>query len=86
MSGPEIASPEIKDAVFKVLARIAPEADLSKIGPDENLREALDIDSFDFLQFMIGLHESLAIEIPESDYPQLTTLGGILRYLAAKHP
>lgn len=86
MSEQEIARPEIKDAVFKVLAKIAPEADLPKLGPDENLRETLDIDSFDYLQFMIGLHESLAIEIPESDYAQLTTLGGILRYLAAKHP
>ena len=78
-----MTEPEIKDAVFKVLAKIAPEADLRKLGPDENLRETLDIDSFDYLQFMIGLHESLQIEIPESDYPQLATLAGILRYLAA---
>lgn len=79
-----MTEPEIKEAVFRVLAKIAPEADLQKLGPDENLRETLDIDSFDYLQFMIGLHESLAIEIPESDYPQLTTLGGIVRYLGAR--
>jgi acyl carrier protein len=71
---------EIKEAALKVLRKIAPEADLAKLGRDENLREALDIDSFDFLQFVIGLHESLDMEIPESDYPQLATLAGILNY------
>lgn len=75
---------EIKEAVFKVLGKIAPEADLHNLSPDENLREVLDIDSFDFLQFIIRLHESFGIEIPESDYPQLTTLAGILHYLAVK--
>jgi acyl carrier protein len=79
-----MTEPEIKEAVFKVLGKIAPEANLSNVGPNENLREALDIDSFDFLQFIIRLHESLGIEIPESDYPQLATLAGILRYFALK--
>lgn len=78
-----MTEPEIKEAVFKVLKKIAPEADLGALGAEENLREALDIDSFDFLQFMIGLHENLKIEIPESDYPRLTTLAGILRYLSS---
>jgi acyl carrier protein len=79
-----MTEPEIKEAVFKILGKIAPEADLHNIGADENLREALDIDSFDFLQFIIRLHESLGIEIPESEYPRLTTLTGILRHLASK--
>ena len=40
---------EIKQAVIKVLGKIAPEADISAISPGDKLREALDIDSFDFL-------------------------------------
>jgi len=75
---------EIREAVFKVLRKIAPEANLHTLDPNQNLREVLDIDSFDYLQFMIGLHETLAVDIPESDYPQLATLAGILRYLSAK--
>ncbi len=77
---------EIRDAVFKVLRRIAPEADLQTLNPTQNLRQVLDIDSFDYLQLMIGLHESLAVEIPESDYPQLSTLAGIIQYLLTKRP
>ena len=76
---------EIRNAVLKLLRRIAPEADLQSLNPTQDLRQALDIDSFDYLQLMIGLHESLAVEIPESDYPQLATLAGIIQYLATKH-
>lgn len=75
---------EIREAIFKILHKIAPEANLHTLDPNQNLRETLDIDSFDYLQFMIGLHETLAVDIPESDYPQLATLAGILRYLSAK--
>lgn len=74
--------PEIRLAVIKALRKIAPEASLDQIPAGENLREALDIDSFDFLNFLIGLHEELNVEIPESDYGKLGTLGELLRYLS----
>jgi len=73
---------EIRGAVSKILRKIAPEANLDRISPDENLREALDIDSFDFLNVMIGLHEELKIEIPESDYQKLRTLNDLVSYLS----
>jgi len=74
----------IKEALFKLLRRIAPEANLEELAPDANLREALDIDSFDFLNFLIAVHENLKIEIPESDYDQVTTLAGMIQYLAPR--
>ena len=76
--------PEIRRAVTKALRKIAPEANLDQVGSDENLREALDIDSFDFLNLLIGLHEELQIEIPESDYTKLSTLGELVSYLAGR--
>jgi len=75
---------EIKNAVFKILRRIAPESKPDQINTDENLREALDIDSFDFLNLMIGLNEGLNIEIPEADYRLVGTLGELMRYLASR--
>jgi len=75
---------QIKETLFKVLGRIAPEAHLDKLAPDANVRETLDIDSFDYLQFLIGLNEELGIEIPEADYGQLTTLADLIRYLSAR--
>lgn len=75
---------QIKAAIFKVLSQIAPEADLSKLPPDESIREALDIDSFDHLNLLIGLHEDLGVDIPEADYGQLTTLADIVKYLSSR--
>jgi acyl carrier protein len=75
---------EIKEVIFKVLRRIAPEADLASLEPDADLREALDIDSFDHLNLLIGLNEELGVEIPEADYGQLSTLADIGRYLTAR--
>lgn len=75
---------QLTETIFKVLGQIAPEADLSTLAPDENVREALDIDSFDHLNFLIGLNEALGVEIPEADYGQLTTLAGMVSYLSAR--
>lgn len=76
----------LKNVIFEILKTIAPEADANSVSPTTNLREALDIDSFDYLKLMIGLHEKLKIEIPEADYPKLETLGGMLQYLTSKVP
>ena len=73
---------DIEQAVLRSLKTIAPEVDLSILRGCEDLREALDIDSMDFLNFVIALHEQLQLEIPERDYPKLVTLNGCVEYLA----
>jgi len=75
---------EIRQAIFAALHQIAPEANLQEIRAGENLREVLDIDSFDFLNVLIGLHERLGVEIPEADYGQLNTLSALIQYLSRK--
>ena len=75
---------DLKLAIFASLRQIAPESDPAALHPDQNIRAALDIDSFDFLNFLIALHEKLGIEIPEADYGKLTTLDGMIRYLMAR--
>lgn len=74
----------LKVIIFRGLQKIAPEADLDALLPDENIREALDIDSYDFLQFLLGLSEETGVEIPEADYEQVFTLAGLLRYLSVR--
>lgn len=67
----------------EVLAGIAPEAELAGVGDDEDLREALDLDSMDFLNFVIGLAQRSGMKIPEADTPRLRTLRGVVAYLCA---
>ena len=75
---------QLKETIYKVLGQIAPETDVTHLAPEADLRQALDIDSFDHLNFLIGLNDALGIEIPEADYGQLVTLADSVRYLAAR--
>ncbi len=72
---------EIRTLALDLLGGIAPEADLDALGDEEDLREVLDIDSMDFLNFVAALHKATGIDIPEADYRRLITLAGIQHYL-----
>jgi acyl carrier protein len=72
---------EAKSLILEVLSGIAPEADLTALSGTAQLRDELDLDSMDFLNFIAALHERTKIEIPEADYPKLFTLDGAVRYL-----
>lgn len=74
---------EIRQTVLKVLGEIAPEANLARLKPQARIRDQLDIDSMDFLNFVIGLNRQLLVEIPERDYGRLATLDGCVNYVAA---
>lgn len=73
---------EAQAVAAEVLAGIAPEADLATVRDDEDLRAALDLDSMDFMNFVIGLSERSGRAIPEADTPRLRTRRGLVAYLA----
>ena len=75
---------EIRTAVIQALSRIAPEFDPRNLQPDAVLRQELDLDSMDFLNFVIALHGSLGVDVPESDYAKLGTIEGAVQYLQGK--
>ncbi|HEY5596694.1 MAG TPA: phosphopantetheine-binding protein [Candidatus Bipolaricaulota bacterium] len=77
---------QIKQSIFQVVQSIAPEVDLNQWNPNENLMEALNIDSFDFLNFIVGLDEALGVGIPEGDYGKIDTLNKLVDYLSHKAP
>lgn len=74
---------ELVEMIHSLLALIAPGADLDNLDPDDNVREALDIDSFDHLNFLVGLHEKLGVDIPEKDYGKLNSVNEIVQYLTS---
>ena len=71
---------EIRDVVIGELRRIAPDADSISLKPTDNIREMLEIDSFDFLRLLIGLNKKLGVDVPESDYGKLRTIDDIVGY------
>jgi acyl carrier protein len=74
----------IKQTIFQLLKHIAPDTEPSELKPDENIRETLNIDSFDVLQFIVALDKKLGIEIPEQDYGKTTTLQNLVSYIQGK--
>jgi acyl carrier protein len=75
---------EIKSTVIECLNGVAPEADLAMLDGNADLRDTLDIDSMDFLRFVVTLHEKLRVDIPEREYPEIRTLDACIRYLGRK--
>jgi acyl carrier protein len=73
---------ELRSAVISVLTEITPDVDAAAIDPDADFLEQLDIDSMDFLNFIVAINGRTGIEIPERDYPKLSTLNEAVNYLA----
>jgi acyl carrier protein len=72
---------EIREVVLRALNNVAPEVDLESIDPGKNLRDQIDIDSVDFLNFVIGINKELGVDIPDADLAKLVTLNSCVAYL-----
>jgi len=75
---------QIRAALVEELSNVAPEADLASLDPGADLREALDIDSMDFLNFITAVDRRLGFAVPEADYQKLFTLDGAVEYIGTK--
>ncbi|ULQ54630.1 acyl carrier protein [Flavihumibacter fluvii] len=75
---------EIKSIIVTLLKSVAPDSSPELLKPDDDIRQGLDMDSFDALQFIVALDERLGVEIPEEDYGKITTLSKLLDYLKGK--
>jgi acyl carrier protein len=72
---------ELATLIKTTLFDIAPDIEGEPMDFDVAFREQFEIDSMDFLNFVIGLHNATGIDIPEADYPKLETLGSCVCYL-----
>ena len=79
-----MSSDAIRATVLSSLATVAPEVDGRTLRDDTPLRAQVDIDSVDYLNFLIALHQATGVDIPETDYARVVTLAGLVDYLAAR--
>lgn len=75
---------EIRMIALSTLKSIAPEVETDELRGDRPLRNQVDLDSMDWLNFLLGLHEKLKVDIPEADYARLVTLDDVVSYLRKK--
>lgn len=75
---------DLRELMLHELGQIAPEADYDSLDPAADIRSTLEIDSFDFLNFLIALDTRLGIETPEADYGKLNSLDDLVTYFSAR--
>lgn len=74
----------LRRIILRTLRGIAPEVDPAELVAERPLRDQVDLDSMDWLHFIVGLHEALKVDIPEADYQKLYTLNDLVDYLGRK--
>jgi len=72
---------EYREVILKELLRIAPEVEPGSLNTRQALREQVDLDSMDWLNFLIALSQRFQVEIAESVYEHLRTVDDLVRYL-----
>ncbi|MBS2027646.1 MAG: acyl carrier protein [Deltaproteobacteria bacterium] len=77
---------EIHAHVLGALREVAPEVDAGSLPRSADLRDAADLDSMDFLRFLLGLSTRTGVEIAEPDYPKVRTLEDLEAFLLNRAP
>ncbi|MBC8290425.1 MAG: acyl carrier protein [Planctomycetes bacterium] len=72
---------QIRQVVLDILARIAPDEDLSDLNDEEPFRDQMELDSMDFLDIVMELRKMYRIQIPEEDYENLVTMSSTVTFL-----
>lgn len=75
---------DIKSRVIAIIGTIAPEFDPATLRSDQPLRKQIDLDSMDWLNVLLAIHDQLHVDIPEADYGKLVTLDSLITYLQGK--
>ena len=79
-----MAETDLRAVVLGCLQAVAPEAQLATLDPARSFNEQFDIDSVDYLNFVVGIETALGIRIAEADYPKLSSLNGCLAVLSER--
>lgn len=77
-----MTEPEIRAAVLEALRRTVPDVDGATLHTDVSLRDQVEMDSIDFLRFLVAVHAAVGVEVPEREYPKLRTLDDLIAYVA----
>ena len=75
---------QIRMLLLQALMDIAPEGDPQSIDAAKLLRRQVDLDSADWLNFLVAVHEQIGVDIPDADAAKLSTLDQLIAYCAER--
>jgi len=73
---------EIRAAVVAAIVAVVPGTVASDISDEAPIRDQLDMDSMDFINFVVELDERLGVAVPEGEYGRLASVNSCIEYLA----
>ena len=74
----------IRKLLLQALTDIAPEVEPSSLDAAIPLRRQVDLDSADWLNFLVAVHEKIGVDIPDADAARLSTLDQLVSYCAER--
>ncbi|MEI6027401.1 MAG: acyl carrier protein [Betaproteobacteria bacterium] len=77
---------QLDQALRQALMRVAPEADAATLDSGRLLRRQVDIDSADWLNFLIEIERSIGVAVEDAQAGRLDTLAKLADYCAARLP
>lgn len=76
---------DARETVLAAIAKVAPDVDTTTLPTDVDFREEAELDSMDFIGILTAVQEATGVEVPETDYPLITTVDDFAGYLASHH-
>lgn len=77
---------DTREIVLAAITKVAPDVDPSTLPGDVDFREEAELDSMDFIGILTAVHDATGFEVPEIDYPLITTVDSFADYLASRVP
>jgi acyl carrier protein len=75
---------ELERHILDALAEIAPEVNFESLDRNKSFRDQFELDSIDYLRFVLALEKRIGATVPEVDYPKLSSVSGCMAYLESK--
>jgi acyl carrier protein len=79
-----VSTPQLEQRILALLNGVAPDADAARLDASIALREQIDFDSMDMLNFAAGIEREFGIAVPDADFRELASLAGCANYLRGR--
>jgi acyl carrier protein len=73
----------LRSKIIDALLAVAPDIEDGKIDDSSPLQEIYGLDSADFMNFLVRIHNLFGIDIPAKDYGSFGTIEGAVEYIRA---
>jgi acyl carrier protein len=75
---------QIRAALLQALSDIAPEVDTAALMGAKPLRRQVDLDSADWMNFLVAVDQSIGVDITDAEAARLDTLDKLVEHCALK--